>query len=571
MDPEKTFEHTVDSLRDFIIALDKEKADRLRYRVEDDVVRIFITPYHATITQDDLRFTHGDFNVELVLALGVENKDELDAAIQAHGRILHDATVATVNAQNKKSSLGSIEWQDINASSLSEMLVSVAESLQAGLDEQIATSLLTGIVAATDRFSNTKTSPKSMTMAAQLMAAGANQQLIASKLEATSEITAQDQASPEENDGSTKLQEGKSKKLRNEKNRKNNDKQSKGRSDQGSNKKDDGNTGQMIIEHATPAEVHEAANAATHPEGDEQQGSQEVPPVSKEKPFIASASIEKHDQNNKKRAGEEALDAALAQLGTDNGSLSEDAIASELAAATPETKDPEGMISSKASGNTLRSDGLQEPSLGGALSATTQEAEEAKRREAESARNKVIMSHGGSPESTRPPEGKTLQPLSSPVASAEPTLVSPQQGLPAPTLEYIETELHNNQSPAAADNARGEIDNIYEESPQPTINPAVAPPQHPGSDALPPPPPLPDFASLPPLPPNATIPAASLDANGLPFSPIAQAPQPPASEGEITPPIPSIPSVEAVPAPFVQPPAPAPVDNGPGQFRIPGQ
>src|SRR5258706_16339819 len=45
----KTFENTVDSLRDFIISLDKEKADRLRYKVENDAVRIFITPYKTTI------------------------------------------------------------------------------------------------------------------------------------------------------------------------------------------------------------------------------------------------------------------------------------------------------------------------------------------------------------------------------------------------------------------------------------------------------------------------------------------------------------------------------------------
>lgn len=41
LDPEKTFENTVDSLRDFIIALDKEKADHLRYKVDGDVVKIF--------------------------------------------------------------------------------------------------------------------------------------------------------------------------------------------------------------------------------------------------------------------------------------------------------------------------------------------------------------------------------------------------------------------------------------------------------------------------------------------------------------------------------------------------
>lgn len=72
LEPQKTFEHSVDSLRDFIIALDKEKADRLRYKVEDNVVKIFITPYRSVITKDDLQFSQGDFNVEVIVALGVE-------------------------------------------------------------------------------------------------------------------------------------------------------------------------------------------------------------------------------------------------------------------------------------------------------------------------------------------------------------------------------------------------------------------------------------------------------------------------------------------------------------------
>ena len=67
LDPEKTFESTVDSLRDFIIALDKEKADHLRYKVDGDVVKIFIKPYRTTITQEDLDFSQGDYNFELEL------------------------------------------------------------------------------------------------------------------------------------------------------------------------------------------------------------------------------------------------------------------------------------------------------------------------------------------------------------------------------------------------------------------------------------------------------------------------------------------------------------------------
>lgn len=188
LQPEKNFEGSVSSLRDFIIALDKEKADRLRYKVEGDVVRIYITPYKTTITQKDLEFSEGDFNVDLVIALGVEKQSDLDSAISAHGRILHDATVATVNLQNVKSTVGSIDWNDDRSSSLCEMLMSLSEALQSNLlDEQIATALLTGIVAATDRFSNHHTSPRAMTMSAQLMAAGANQQLISEKLDSNVE------------------------------------------------------------------------------------------------------------------------------------------------------------------------------------------------------------------------------------------------------------------------------------------------------------------------------------------------------------------------------------------------
>lgn len=191
LDPEKTFEATTDSLRDFIIALDKEKADHLRYKVEGDVVKIFITPYRTTITSDDLDFSQGDYNVELVLALGVIDQAHLDGALEAHGRILHDATVATVSAGEQVSRLGSLDWHDDQASSLSEMLVSLGDALKSDkplLDQQIATALLTGIVAATDRFSNPRTSSKAMTVAAQLMAAGADQQLIAAKLQESHEI-----------------------------------------------------------------------------------------------------------------------------------------------------------------------------------------------------------------------------------------------------------------------------------------------------------------------------------------------------------------------------------------------
>ena len=183
LEPEKTIEDNTDSLRDFIISLDKTKADKLRYKVEDTVVKIFITPYRTSINEKDLEFSQGDFNVDVVLALGVHNQADLDQAITSHGRILHDATVATVNVM-PGGELGSLNWLVPGASSLSELAVDLIDAMDKKLvDAQIATAFLTGIVAETKRFSNERTSPDTMSISAELMAAGANQQLVATKLE----------------------------------------------------------------------------------------------------------------------------------------------------------------------------------------------------------------------------------------------------------------------------------------------------------------------------------------------------------------------------------------------------
>lgn len=183
LQPEKTIEKNTDSLRDFIIALDKSKADKLRYKVEDDHVRIFITPYRTALSEKDLKFSQGDFNIEVVIALGVKDQKDLDRAITAHGRILHDATTISVT-NGEPSSLGSIDWDDTQASGLSEMVAGLASELGPNsLDGQVSTALLTGIVAQTERFRNARTLPATMSIASALMAAGANQQLIASKLE----------------------------------------------------------------------------------------------------------------------------------------------------------------------------------------------------------------------------------------------------------------------------------------------------------------------------------------------------------------------------------------------------
>ena len=180
--PEETFEKTTNSLQDFIIALSKDKVDHISYKIEGDFVKVYVTPYKATIGQSDLSMSHGDYNVDLVICFNVISGDEIDPALSEYGRIMHDATAInfTVDTPGR---FAELEWQDSNVSSISEMIVGLADRLGlASFSEQVATALLTGIVASTDHFSNPRTSSNTMSIASKLMSFGANQQLISSQI-----------------------------------------------------------------------------------------------------------------------------------------------------------------------------------------------------------------------------------------------------------------------------------------------------------------------------------------------------------------------------------------------------
>lgn len=181
--PEETFEPSVDTLQDFVIALNKDKADHLRYKLDGDYVKIFITPYRTRISEDDLDFSYGDFNVDLVLALDVVNGIDLDSALREHGRIMHDATIINITTGNP-GKFGEIEWSDKTASSVSEMIAKLLYSAsgKTSIEKEEATAFLTGIVAATNRFSNANTTPETMSVASRLMESGANQQLISKNI-----------------------------------------------------------------------------------------------------------------------------------------------------------------------------------------------------------------------------------------------------------------------------------------------------------------------------------------------------------------------------------------------------
>ena len=527
LDPEKTFESTVDSLRDFIIALDKEKADHLRYKVEGDVVKIFITPYRTTISKDDLDFSQGDYNVEFVLAVGVKNEEDLDKALSAHGRILHDATVAVIALEDSGQKLGSLNWINRDASSFSEMLAELSGSLGGDkklIDEQIATAFLTGIVAATDRFSNNKTTSKVMTEAAQLMAAGANQQLIATKLEEAHEIAVETPASSSAEDS-----------------QKEGDKD--GSSKEPSSQTEKPADGSLSIAHEMQGDIQEVTDqvVAKEQESAANKAEAELAKQTKE--------VQQTQQQQAAEEAEQKLAEELAQ--TVPAAAPAPVVNAESLAASTAPVEPQPLRGA-VSADQWRSPAneLAEPLMGGTLNATTEQAAIDKQRELDDDRNRTILSHDTSTYATAPPMfqaplNAVAQEAALPAEPASADIFSsggltshasmiepPAPEAPAPTLAEIDAQNRADHEDAvnAVNLALG-------------TEMATAPAPALPSPSLPPLPPMPDFSTLPPLPPTPSVDFGATVPDQL---------------GAVLPPVdPAI--------------SPAPAQADPAQFKVPGQ
>ena len=183
LDASEAFDKSADVMQDFVIALNKDKADHLRYKPEGDFVKVFITPYKDKVTSDDLEFSYGDFNVDLVIALNVTSGIDLDDALREYGRIMQDATIVNI-AASRPGKLGDIEWSNPQASSVSEMVAHLVHEMneEIPVESAEANAFFAGIVSATNRFSSASTTPFTLTVSSWLMECGANQQLVAENI-----------------------------------------------------------------------------------------------------------------------------------------------------------------------------------------------------------------------------------------------------------------------------------------------------------------------------------------------------------------------------------------------------
>ncbi|MFH0905547.1 MAG: DHH family phosphoesterase [bacterium] len=171
----------INGLRDFVITLQNPsvEADRLSYNIQGDQLNIIITPKVGSYRPEDVSFNQGELNYDVIVVVDAADLSQLGEAYNRYPAIFQEIPVINIDHHASNAFFGAVNVVDLTATSTAEILVGLIEALGQNLiDEDVATCLLAGIISDTGSFQNFNTTPKSLTVAAQMVGHGARQQEI---------------------------------------------------------------------------------------------------------------------------------------------------------------------------------------------------------------------------------------------------------------------------------------------------------------------------------------------------------------------------------------------------------
>lgn len=179
----------VEGSSDLIVSLDISKAEisKIGYKKDENAkkVNIMITPRDGErFTPQDVVATDSRPTFDLVISVDTPNLERL-GEIANPADLFYEIPLINIDHHPSNEKFGKLNLIELVATSSAEILVSLFESISKDnqlLDGDIATCLLTGLIYDTSSFQNVNTTPKSLTVAAQLVAAGGRQQEIVKSL-----------------------------------------------------------------------------------------------------------------------------------------------------------------------------------------------------------------------------------------------------------------------------------------------------------------------------------------------------------------------------------------------------
>ncbi len=182
----------IESSKEFIISVNVKniKTRGLSYTLENDKLHIFIDQEKPILKEDDVEFSGVDTTkFDLIIALNCPDLDDIGEPFEKNSKLFYELPIINIDHRIENSNFGKINLVSASASSTSEILYEIFESLDVNLvDKDVATCLLTGIIADTNSFQSHSTTPSTLATAAKLIRKGADRKKIVQYLFKTKEL-----------------------------------------------------------------------------------------------------------------------------------------------------------------------------------------------------------------------------------------------------------------------------------------------------------------------------------------------------------------------------------------------
>ncbi len=187
-----TIKGAFSDLQKFIIHVDVADAGvkELSYDVQDQLLRIFVTPKQGFLTKDHVRTAQSDFKYDLIIVLGTQDLESLGELYDNNTELFYRVPILNIDYHPGNEHFGTVNHIDLTATSTAEVIYALLDTLGgAYIDEDIATSLLTGIIAKTKSFKGDQVKPTTLAIASKLMTLGANREMIVHNLYKTKTVS----------------------------------------------------------------------------------------------------------------------------------------------------------------------------------------------------------------------------------------------------------------------------------------------------------------------------------------------------------------------------------------------
>lgn len=155
----------------------------LSYEAKDGQLEIFVESDEGTFAPQDVRVREASGAHDLIMTFGVTDLRHVGKAFLENPAVFYDTPIINVDSSSDNEGYGSVQLVDITNTSTSELTFSLLESYQREMvDPDIATHLLTGIIAQTNCFRVASITPKTLKAAADLVKLDADREKIVSNL-----------------------------------------------------------------------------------------------------------------------------------------------------------------------------------------------------------------------------------------------------------------------------------------------------------------------------------------------------------------------------------------------------